>query len=127
MHRRLLVIVGMGVLLAACIGCAASAVPAAPSTAFTIMAKDYVYTPDTMEVPANARLDVTLDNQDGSIPHGLDVWPAGPYTNQDPLFEGEVIYGVAQKTYAVPALRPGLYLFGCPRHDDERVLVTVRE
>ena len=92
---------------------------------YTITARDFSFSPPTLAVKAGVPLSLVLDNQDGSVPHGILVTPPGP--GEGPWFEGEVVYGVTQKVYSIPALGPGVYLFSCPLHGDEVVVVTSRE
>ena len=116
------------VMLAACGGTTPSEGPTGASASgatYTITAKDFSFSPSTLTVKAGVPLSVVLDNQDGSVPHGILVTPPGP--GEGPWFEGEVVYGVNLKTYSIPALGPGIYLFSCPLHGDEVVVVTARE
>ncbi len=114
------------VMLAACGGTTPSEGPTGASGAtYTITARDFSFSPSTLAVKAGVPLSVVLDNQDGSVPHGILVTPPGPGEGQ--WFEGEVVYGVAQKTYSIPALGPGIYLFSCPLHGDEVVVVTAED
>jgi len=111
------------VMLAACGGTTSSNGPTGASGAtYTITARDFSFSPSALSVLAGVPLSLVLDNQDGSVPHGILVTPPGP--GEGPWFEGEVVYGVAQKTYSIPALKPGIYLFSCPLHRVEVVVVT---
>jgi plastocyanin len=115
-------------MLAACGGAPPSEGPTGASgsgATYTITAKDFRFSPSTLTVKAGVPLSVVLDNQDGSVPHGILVTPPGP--GEGPWFEGEVVYGVNLKTYSIPALGPGIYLFSCPLHGDEVVVVTSTE
>jgi len=116
------------VMLAACGGTTPSQGPTGASgsgATYTITARDFSFSPSTLTVKAGVPLSLVLDNQDGSVPHGILVTPPGP--GEGAWFEGEVVYGVTQKVYSIPALEPGIYLFSCPLHGDEVVVVTAED
>ncbi len=129
LHRSAVGLLGalLLVMLAACGGTTPSDGPTAASgsaATYTITARDFSFSPSTLTVKAGVPLSLVLDNQDGSVPHGILVTPPGP--GEGPWFEGEVVYGVTQQTYSIPVLGPGIYLFSCPLHGDEVVVVTAR-
>ncbi len=122
---RVLAIALLLVMLAACGDITSSDGPTGASgsgATYTITARNFSFSPSALSVKAGVPFSLVLDNQDGSVPHGIIVTPPRP--GEEPLFEGEVVYGVAQRVYSIPALRPGIYIFSCPLHEDEVVVVT---
>lgn len=125
---RVLAVALLLAMLAACGSTTSSDGPTGASgsgATYTITARNFSFSPSTLTVKAGVPLSLVLDNQDGSVPHGILVTPPRP--GEVPLFEGEVVYGVTQKVYSIPALRPGIHIFSCPLHGDEVVVVTSME
>ena len=91
------------------------------ATAVQIVASGIAFDTDAIDVPANTDFTVEFDNQDGAIPHDVDILDdAGTK-----VFDGEVITGPAQIVYEVPALEAGAYTFICSVHPTMTGTLTV--
>jgi len=88
--------------------------------AVQITAVGIAFEQSTLTVPAGAPFQIEFDNQDGAIPHDVDILDdAGTK-----VFDGEVITGPAQIVYEVPALEAGAYTFICSVHPTMTIDVT---
>jgi len=76
-----------------------------------------------LTAPANAPFQIAFDNKDNGVPHNVAIHQGSP-TGQE-VFKGEIITGVAQKTYDVPALAAGSYAFVCSVHPNMTGTLTV--
>jgi len=68
-----------------------------------------------LTVEAGVPIDLEFDNQDPATGHNVQIFD-GPDDTAASLFDGEVITGPAETTYAVPALPDGEYFFHCKIH-----------
>lgn len=69
---------------------------------------------EVLEASAGQPLALRLDNRDPGVVHNVAV-----YTDESgaqPLFVGEVFPGPEARTYQVPPLEPGSYIFRCDVH-----------
>ncbi|MCI0346865.1 MAG: cupredoxin domain-containing protein [Chloroflexi bacterium] len=100
------------VVLAACgSGSATRPPPTAPPGGTVIVATNNEFDRSEIDVTAGAPFALLFENRD-AVPHNVAiVAPDGA-----PLYVGETFSGTASKTYAVPALTPGRYLFRCDVH-----------
>lgn len=80
----------------------------------TIVAFNLQFDPTTFTVPAGEASVVTMDNQDGGIPHNLAVYTDDSATES--LFVGETVTGPTTVDYELPALDAGEYFFRCDVH-----------
>ena len=64
--------------------------------------------------PAGTGFKIDFDNKDPSTPHNVVIHQGD--ANGAVVFTGETITGVAIKTYDVPALAAGAYVFVCTIH-----------
>jgi plastocyanin len=96
-------------------GCEAMG-PAMGPAALTIVAENLAFTPQRVRLPVGVPIQVTLRNADGEIPHGLRVTPMRSGVVAAVLLETEVFNGPAERSFELPALQPGPYLFICPVH-----------
>jgi plastocyanin len=71
------------------------------------------YDKTALSAPAGSPFTIEFDNQDPNVPHNVDIEAEGQTT---PLFEGELITGVAKATYSVDPLDPGTYQYFCKVH-----------
>ena len=76
------------------------------------------FEPASITVPAGAAFTLRFVNDDGGIPHNVQIFEGADATGT-PVFapEGnELITGVAEADYRVPALPAGTYTFNCLAH-----------
>ena len=85
-----------------------------PSGAVTVTAANLAFDPTAISLPAQTASTVTLDNQDGGIPHNFAIYTDDSYS--EALFTGEYVTGVATLDNEIPALDPGTYVFRCDAH-----------
>ena len=90
----------------------ASASGSAAGAALNLKAQNIAWTPTSLTAPAKTAFTITVDNEDASIPHDLAITDA----SGKQLFHGDMVTGVATKTYNVPALAAGTYKFACTIH-----------
>jgi plastocyanin len=82
----------------------------------TVVARGIAFTEgDCIDAVAGEPFTIEFDNQDEGIPHNVEVF-AGPEPTGDLLVETEIITGVAQTSYDVPALDAGEFAFNCVVH-----------
>jgi plastocyanin len=74
-----------------------------------------------LKAPANTPFTIHFDNQDASTIHNIQIKDA----NGNAVFTGDMVTGVAQKDYSVPALAPGTYTFVCQVHANMTGTLTV--
>ncbi|HEU4673543.1 MAG TPA: cupredoxin domain-containing protein [Candidatus Limnocylindrales bacterium] len=111
-------------------GSGGSASGGAPSTApsggaggdVTIEAKGIAFVQASVSAPAGKAFTIAFDNQDAGIPHNVDVHDASGGS----AFKGEIVTGVTQTTYDVPALQAGTYTFVCDVHPSMTGTLTVK-
>jgi plastocyanin len=84
-------------------GAAVVEISASTSTAF-----------DQSEVtaPADTAFTIHFSNQESGVPHNVEIKDAGGTS----IARGEIITGVAEADYSVPALAAGEYPFTCSVH-----------
>ena len=95
---------------------ASAASSAAPSGAtgsvINLKAQNLAFDPKSLTAPAGAAFQIAFDNQDNATLHDVVIKDAGGKE----VFKGDLITGVAQKSYNVPALQAGSYTFVCTVH-----------
>jgi plastocyanin len=100
---------------------AASPAPSAASSAaasgatgsvVNLKAQNLAFDPKSLSVPAGAAFQIAFDNQDNATMHDVVIKDS----SGKEAFKGELVTGVAQKTYNVPALQAGSYTFVCTVH-----------
>jgi plastocyanin len=119
-------------LLAACGGdggndidaLATEAADIQPQTEYTVVAEDLEYDIDTIVVPANAAVSITLDNRDGGTLHNLAVYTQGSESTR--VFAGDLFQGEATQTYSFNAPGAGVYSFRCDAHPDMNGVFVAR-
>ncbi len=107
----------------------AAASAAAPSggtaggtgTVINETAQNIAFQQTDLTAPANTPFTIHFDNQDSGVPHNMMIKDA----NGNAVFTGDLVTGVAQKDYAVPALPPGTYTFVCQVHSNMTGTLTV--
>ena len=65
-------------------------------------------------VPAGGAFKIDFDNKDPSTPHNVVIHQGD--ANGAVVFTGDTVTGVAIKTYDVPSLTAGAYVFVCTIH-----------
>jgi plastocyanin len=96
--------------------------PAGGSTELTITAPagsaNSGFAETELSVPADTPFTIVFKNDDPGIPHNVQIFE-GTDTAAPPVFApegGELINGVAETTYEVPALEAGTYTYNCLAH-----------
>jgi plastocyanin len=85
-----------------------------PPFAAAISASGLQFSTGELDLPADAPVDLTFDNQDDGVQHNVAI-----YTDESasqPLFKGELVTGVASVVYSFTAPPPGTYYFHCDVH-----------
>ncbi len=103
----------------------AAASPAAPPSAASsaaasgatgsvvnLKAQNIAFDPKNLTAPAGAAFQIAFDNQDNATMHDVVIKDG----SGKEVFKGDLVTGVAQKTYNVPALQAGSYTFVCTVH-----------
>ena len=107
-------------------GAPASASASAPSgsggAVVNITAQNIDFTTKQVSAPANAPFTIHFDNQDASVPHDVVIKDSTGMA----MFTGDLVTGVAQKDYSVPALAAGTYTFVCTVHTNMTGTLTVQ-
>lgn len=92
----------------------ASAEASAGSGNIQISALGVKFEQTSVDVPAATAFKIDFDNKDPGTPHNIVIHQGD--INGPVVFTGETFNGVAVKTYDVPALDAGAYLFVCTIH-----------
>jgi len=112
-RRSAVTLLALAAILAACSGggAAASLMPP-PDVDATVTARNTAFDVTSLTVKAGRPLKLFFRNLDG-VPHNVAIY-ADPSASQK-VFVGETIADSA-KTYDVPPIAPGEYLFRCDVH-----------
>ena len=86
--------------------------PAGGGIVLELEAEDIAFNTATLAAPADQRFQIDFKNNDPGIPHNVEVKDA---SGASPL-KGDIITGVAEMVYDVPALAAGQYTFLCIVH-----------
>lgn len=78
-----------------------------------ITAKNIQFDKNCLSAKANTPFTLTFVNQD-PVPHNVAVFQGGDASGPN-VFRGEIFTG-GQRTYRIPALRPGRYFYHCDVH-----------
>ena len=89
----------------------------------TLVAQGIAFDTDTLELPADTETVLTFDNQDADTPHNLAIYEDDTATT--PLFQGDLVTGVATAEYKIPAIAAGKYYFQCDVHPTMNGTVVV--
>ncbi|HSO30037.1 MAG TPA: cupredoxin domain-containing protein, partial [Candidatus Sulfomarinibacteraceae bacterium] len=65
---------------------------------------------------------IHFKNDDDAVPHNVEIKDASGAS----LFKGEIINGIAETNYPVPALAKGVYTFACTVHPNMTGTLTVQ-
>jgi len=81
----------------------------------TLAAQNIAFDPNQLSVPAGEPFTLAFTNNDAGVQHNVDIFEKEGFSG-DPLFEGDLVTGVADVDYDVPALDAGTYFFRCIVH-----------
>ena len=96
----------------------ASAAPsAAPSgatggTVLNVKASSIAFDVTSLTAPAGQPFQIAFDNEDAGVPHNIAITDSAGAV----AWKGDLVTGVTQTTYNVPALSAGTYTFMCQVH-----------
>jgi plastocyanin len=93
---------------------AASSATASSATGSVVnlKAQNIAFDPKSLTAPAGAAFQIAFDNQDNATMHDVLIKDG----SGKEVFKGDLVTGVAKKTYDVPALQAGSYTFSCTVH-----------
>ncbi len=92
------------------------------ATTVQLTAQNIQYDKTDLEAPANAAFAIAFNNQDAGVPHNVAIKDA----SGKEIFKGDIVTGVTQTTYQVPALPAGTYTFYCSVHPNMTGTLTVK-
>jgi plastocyanin len=87
-----------------------------------ITAQNVDWTTKDLTAPANAPFKIHFDNEDASTPHNIVIKDG----QGQQYLSTDLLTGVAQADYEVPALAPGTYQFTCQVHPNMIGNLTVQ-
>jgi len=114
-------------------GAASPAPSGAPSAApsaqpggvvLKLAAQNIAYDATALEAPAGQAFQIEFANNDAGIPHNVAIHKGS--ATGEVVFQGEIITGVATKTYNIPALPAGTYAFVCTVHPNMVGVLTIK-
>jgi plastocyanin len=88
-----------------------------------LTAKNIEFVQTDLQAPASKPFTLAFDNQDAGTQHNVQIFDNPDYSGT-PLFDGDLVTGVAKANYAVPALDPGTYAFRCVVHPQMTGTIT---
>ena len=91
-------------------------------TALQLKAQNIAWDVTSLSAPAKTAFTISLDNEDNGVPHDLAITDS----SGKQLFKGDIVTGVATKTYDIPALPAGTYKFACTIHPQMTGQLTVQ-
>ncbi|MGK2851249.1 MAG: cupredoxin domain-containing protein [Candidatus Limnocylindrales bacterium] len=101
----------------------ASAGPSSPPAATVLeisASSSTAFDETTFSVPADVAFQIHFSNKEPGVPHNVEVKDGGGLT----VVRGDIISGVAEATYDVPALAAGAYPFVCSVHPNMTGTIT---
>jgi plastocyanin len=103
--------------------------PAAPGSGaagatLKLVAQNIAYDQAELTVAADTAFTIAFANQDAGIPHNVAIHEGS--ATGTAVFTGDIITGVAQTVYSVPALKAGTYAFVCSVHPSMVGTLTVK-
>lgn len=101
----------------------ASAGPSSPPTATVVeisASSSTAFDESEFTVPTGEAFQIRFANQEAGVPHNVEVKDAAGAT----VVRGDIISGVAEATYDVPALEAGAYPFLCSVHPNMTGTIT---
>ncbi len=91
---------------------AAASGGAAGGTPVVITASQIAFAEAEANAPASAPFVIHFRNEDAGTPHNVEIKDASGMS----MFKGEIVTGVIETDYQVPALAPGTYQYVCSVH-----------
>ena len=104
---------------------AASGAPAVATAALKLTALGIAFDTDKLLAPAGQQLTLTLDNQDGGIPHNFNVF-RGPDATAESIAKTALEAGKIVQTLTFGPLDAGSYYFQCDVHPNMSGTLTVQ-
>src|SRR4051812_30681389 len=92
----------------------------------TLAAKNIAFDPNQLSVPAGEPFTLAFTNNDAGVQHNVDIFRKEDFSGT-PLFEGDLVTGVAEADYDVPALDAGTYYFHCVVHPNMTGTIEAKE
>ena len=86
-----------------------------PAVTLQLAAKNLAFDTTSLAAPAQKPFAISFDNQDAGVQHDVQIFDNKDFSGT-PLFNGQIITGVARVTYDVRALATGTYYFHCVVH-----------
>ena len=125
--KRFLTALGLVALAAFSVACSSAAAQPKPSGAVdpngpTIVAKDMVFAPASVEIAAGKNVTIHFDNQD-SAPHNVAIYKDASASEK--ISVGEIATA-AKVDQVVPALAAGTYFFRCDVHTNMTGTIVVK-
>jgi hypothetical protein len=108
---------------------ASPSVPTTPVTAATLIAKSIQWDLKQLLFTANAKITVTIDNQDSAlgVPHNFALYTNAARTPDKEIYKPAKDVPPGQKLdYTIPALKAGTYYFQCDIHPSMNGTATVK-
>ena len=90
-----------------------------------VTAENLAFTPERAELTADQVVQVVFRNRDVGVPHGLLIATRTSGILPREIASVEVLTGPAERTFELPALAAGPYLFSCPVHPTMQVEADV--
>jgi plastocyanin len=78
-----------------------------------VAAEGTAFATDEITLPANSEVEIRFDNNDRNLQHNITILGQEP---SRPIFQGQLVTGVATVTYTFHAPPPGEYRFQCDVH-----------
>jgi plastocyanin len=100
----------------------------APSGGVSVVAQGQAFNTDTINLSADTATSLLWDNEDAGTPHNLTIYqdPSLPAdTAATKLFTFDSVPGPLKKTFTIPGLPAGTYVFQCDVHPTMDGTVTV--
>jgi len=89
-----------------------------------ISALNFAFEQTSVSAPAGKAFQMAFDNKDAGVPHNVAIYKDNAGGAE--VFKGELITGPATRTYDVPALDTGTYVFVCTVHPTMTGTLTVQ-
>jgi plastocyanin len=89
-----------------------------------VTAENTAYKETTLTAPADTVFKIEFENEDAGVQHNVTIHE-GSATGAE-LFRGELVTGVASKTYDIAALKAGTYAYVCIVHPTMIGTLTVQ-
>jgi plastocyanin len=97
------------------------------SASASVIAENTQFDTAELSLSAGAPTKLSFDNRDAGVLHNLSIYPGDPAESPgvEPAFTFEPFPGPEARTFTIPALDAGGYVFICDVHPSMRGDVTV--